>query len=73
MRQHTIHRLPDGAFSAIIGARKQPRPEPTEGFQRHLVGQETPIECRFRVPLTSVPTPAPKPRPPTRGPRPKVS
>ena len=72
MKQHTINRLPDGAFSAIIGARKPP-PEPVPGFQRHFVGAETPIERRFRVPLTSVPTPAPKPRPPTRDPRPKVS
>ena len=72
MKEHTIHRLPPGAFSAIVGARK-PSPEPVEGFTRHVVGQETPIERRFRVPLSSTPAPAPKPRPPARGPRPKVS
>ncbi len=61
MKEHTTHRLPTGAFSAIIGARKPP-PEPVQGFQRHLVGQETPIERRFRVPLTSVPEAAAAPR-----------
>ena len=61
MKEHTVHRLPTGAFSAIIGARKPP-PEPVAGFQRHLVWEETPIERRFRVPLTSVPEATPAPR-----------
>ena len=73
MKQHAIHRLPPGAFSTIIGANKRPATSDQQPFERHLVGQETPIERRFRVPLTSVPTPAPQPRPPTRDPRPKVS
>lgn len=60
MKQHTVHRLPDGAFAGG-GARplrpvRTPGPEPTG---RRLVGEETPIERRFRIPLTSTPAPAP--------------
>lgn len=63
MKQHEVHRLPMGAFSGIAGARKRPPEQPQPGFQRHLVGQETPLERRFRVPVMSVPQPADAPAP----------
>lgn len=57
MKEHTVHRLPDGAFHGG-GARplRAPAPQPSD---RRLVGEETPTERRFRIPLTSTPAPAP--------------
>lgn len=61
MKKHTVHRLPDGAFAG--GGRplrplQTPAPEP---FRRHLLGEETPSQRRFRIPLTSTPVRAEAP------------
>ena len=61
MKQHTVHRLPHGAFAGG-GARplRSVQTPPPEPFRRHPVGEETPSQRRFRIPLTSPPGP---PRP----------
>lgn len=62
MKQHTVHRLPDGAFAGggapPLRPVHTPAPEP---FRRHLVGEETPSQRRFRIPLTSTPVRAEPP------------
>lgn len=62
MKQHTVHRLPDGAFAGG-GARplrpvQTPPPEPSGP---RLIGQEELPPPRFRIPLTSTPVPAEPP------------
>jgi hypothetical protein len=62
MKKHTVHRLPDGAFAGG-GARplrsvQAPPPEPSGP---RLVGEETPSQRRFRIPLTSTPVRAQPP------------
>ena len=62
MRQHTVHRLPDGAFAGS-GARplrpvRTPAPQPSG---RRLLGTEDLPPPRFRIPLTSTPVRAEAP------------
>jgi len=61
MKQHTVHRLPDSAFAGGGAPPLQPVQTPApEPFRRHLLGEETPSQRRFRIPLTSTPS---RPRP----------